>query len=165
MSCFECPVPNVLSEWSYPRCPLSTARVVPSRLSYPGWLSCPSCPVLAVIFWPFCFVSSLYSTIPSVFSDFPVPAFLFWLSCPSCLVPAVLPQLSYTSCPIPAVLSSLSCPGLPRMTCPRCPMSTDLPWLSHPLSCPSCPVLVVLSCPVLAVLSLLSCLVPAVLSW
>jgi hypothetical protein len=96
-----------------PRYPLLTTVVVPSRLS------CLSCPVLAVIFWPFCLCFLSWLHYPVGLSDFPVPAILSWLSCPRCPIPAVLPscpvpailsQLSYSGCPVPAVLSLLPCP-------------------------------------------------------
>jgi hypothetical protein len=52
--CPDCRVPALRSEWSCPRCPISTATVVPSWLSYP-----------CVMFWPFClyFLSWLYYPI------------------------------------------------------------------------------------------------------
>jgi hypothetical protein len=113
------------------------------------------------------------------------------MSCPRCslstgtVVPSQLCGLSWIccpGCPVPAVLS--------RLSCPRWPLLTDLPWLPISLSCPSSPVLAVMfwqscslfpvldalsqlsslaafaSCPVLAIASWLSypsCPVPAVL--
>jgi hypothetical protein len=106
LSCPGCPVPAVLSGWSCPRCPLSRSF-------------CFSCPVLAVMFWPFslCFLSWPY-----------YPVCLLRLSCPGCPVPKILSRLSCLSCPIPAFLSQLSCSGCPvpavlfRLSCSGCPI-------------------------------------------
>ncbi len=125
---------------SWMSCPiylLSTAVVVPSRLS------CLSCPVLAAIFWPFCpcFLSWLY--YPVSLSNFPVPVLLSQLP-----VLAVLSKLSYTSCPawlyctsrpIPIVLSLLPSPRCPVLAAqPRHPLSTAI---LMSLSCPGSPIL------------------------
>ncbi len=66
------------------------------RLSWIGWpgrLSCPGCPVLAV---------------------------MSWLSCPDCPVLAVLSLLSCPGCPVSAVPSQFSCPQLSFSCYPAC---------------------------------------------
>jgi hypothetical protein len=89
-------------------------------------LSCLSCPILAVIFLPFCSVSYPGCTIPSVFLTF-----LSKFSCPGFLVLAVLSWWSCPGCPVQAVLNQLSCPGCVQ-PCPSCPVLAA--QLRHP--CP-----------------------------
>ncbi len=163
----------VLFQMPYHDCP---ATDVPSPLP------CPSCPVLALIFWPsiLCFLSWLY-----------YPDCLLWLPSPGCLFPPVLSQLSCSialvSCsPVPPVLSLLPlliCPGWPvwptcpdwpvwavqssvvsdfmsQMSCPHFTIMAVLPQLSD-LNCPVPPALFLLSCSGrhdLAILSSLYCL-------
>ncbi len=88
---FICPVPAILSP-----------------------MPCPSCDVLAVIFW-----RSVLSVLSRVTCskcpapDYPVPAVLYWLLCHTSLLsvlsPTILSQLSCTGC-CATLLSSLSCP-------------------------------------------------------
>ncbi len=135
-------------------CPLS-----PFWLHYPDCLlqlSCPSYPVRL---------------------SCPGPDVLPRLSRPSGPTPAILsPALTCPFCPVLAVLSLLSCPGRHIMAflfslSVQCdlfgrPIQTDLSKLSFPLShllsCPKCPVLIVLtwkfccSCLVLVVMVQLS---------
>jgi hypothetical protein len=145
MYCHSCPVQVVLSQMLCPRCCLSTGTIGSSQLPCLSWMachrfpfSCLSCPLLAVIFSPFClcFLSWLYC--PVCLSEFPVPVLLSRLSCPACPVLAVLSRLvlsklSYTSCP-----AWLSCPGHPVLAvltllpCPTCPVLAAQP--RHP--CP-----------------------------
>jgi hypothetical protein len=123
--------------------PSLTILSLMSCQSYPVPCSCPSCPVIAIMFWPF---SSL--------------------SCPAGVIrltrQADLSRMTSTSWPVHPVLSRLSCTG--------CRVLADLSWLSchgcpSRLSCIivmsqlSCPVIFLLSFhlfPVLAVLSFLS---------
>ncbi len=182
LSCPKCPFPAVLSEWSCPRCHATDVLSQLAQLFHPGcpilagcpvqdifsqllWLYHPGYLVLVVLsLLPYsghsCHSASVSypgCTIPSVFltflSQFSVPAFLSWLSCPGCLVLAVLSKLPYTSCP-----ACLSCPRhpiqtvLPLLSSPSCPVLAAQP--RHPLStallmslsCPGSPIL----CPVQA---------------
>jgi hypothetical protein len=101
-----------------------------------AWLSCPSCPILALL-------PALMSLISG--SDCPV-----YLSCPDCPVLAVM---SLLSCSGRSVLSV--CPVLPVQADFRFPVLTILPRLVSPgfsttvvqsrLSCLSCHFLAVLS--------------------
>ncbi len=130
-----CPVQVALSQISYANCPATVVpcpcpiQAVPSLLScsrslssvffpvrnYPYcllWLSCNSCPVLAV---------------------------LSWLSCPGYCVLAVLSQLSCANCPAPAILftallillSNFCCPVL---ACPLCSPQAHFSRLKAQLS-------------------------------
>ncbi len=125
--------PAVLSEWPCPRCPISTAMVVPSLLS------CPSYTVLAVIFRPFClcFLYWMYYSLCPL-----------WLSSPCSPV-----QLFCPCCPILAVLSRLSCPAV--LFWPSCPLS----YLITPIVISSFPaqyIIILLSSPLCLVLHALS---------
>jgi hypothetical protein len=91
MSSPSCPVRVFLSQMSCPKCYVPDVLSQLARLLYPG------CPVLADLFllsysgrsatvsYPGCTTVYHLSFCPSS----PVPAFLSWLSCPSCLVKAV----------------------------------------------------------------------------
>jgi hypothetical protein len=137
------------SKISYPR------RAVPTVLSWlscharPTRLSCPSCPVLAAIFWP----SGPFLSVLAVISrlsflsvchvPLPVPAVLSQLSCLSCpakknRIPALLSPLYWPCCHILAFsvvsnLSSLTCPDRPvqanlsSLTCPAWPVRPNCP--------------------------------------
>jgi hypothetical protein len=108
------PVPDVLSQLACQGC----HATVP-----PSWLSFPSCPVLALIFWHSCllFPSCLYC-----------PNCPFRLSCP---VPPVRPSTLVPSSPVPAVLSlaAISWPSyrnvisvLSTLICPGLTCKADL---------------------------------------
>ncbi len=111
MSCPSCPVQVVLSKMSRPGCPLSTGTVVPSWLPYLSWMSCPRYLLsTAVDVLPGCLVLVVLSLLP--YSDHSAS-----VSYPGCTIPSVfLTFLSQFSCPrfpVLAVLSRLSCPGYP----------------------------------------------------
>jgi hypothetical protein len=106
------------------------------------WLSFPSIPVLAAIFWQPC---------PSR----PVLEVLSWQSCSACPVLAVLLRLSSPFCPLLTVLPWVSYPGNPVPPFQSCLPCSACPVLSvhFCVSCSACPVLPVLFClPVLPVL-------------
>jgi hypothetical protein len=163
-TCPDWPVSALQSHLSCPRCAVPTtlsyypSKVVLSVQVVLALLSCPCCHVLAIL-------SSLYSLgcIIQVLFDCPAPDVMSQHSCP---VPAVCPfwpaqgDLSGWLFPdrfVSAVLSLLSWP--------RCPVPTDLSWLTCPcchgvavqssLSCSVCNILTVwlscLGCPVQAV--------------
>ncbi len=118
----------VMPQMFYPNC---TVMAILSWLYYHGCtvrLSCPRCPVLAVIFWPSC---PLYPDLP-VLSQLSSPALLARLSCFRCPVPAVLSQLSSPNCHFPAVRTQHSGP---QLFCPRCPVF----FIMFILSCPIWP--------------------------
>jgi hypothetical protein len=80
------------------------------------WLSCPGCPVPAVLSrlsCPCCPSSPVLTVLTSVscadYRLLSVLAVLSRLSCPDCPVPTVLSRLFYSGCPAPAVLS---CPDI-----------------------------------------------------
>jgi hypothetical protein len=176
-----CPVQADLSRLTSPGCPLRpTCTDLPVQavlshchsrcraLDIMSRLYCHVCPATVVLSQmpiPCCYVLAIFSslscpafTIPTVFSDCPVPAVLS--SCPLRLSsPAVL-----SGCLVLAALPWLSCTGSLRLSCPNGFALAVLPWLS----CPSCPApaffpelffpsaLSLLSCyhrPVLSVLS------------
>jgi hypothetical protein len=89
LSCLSGPVPDVLS--------------LLSCHNYFIPLSCPTCPVLAVMFWP---VLS-YVSYPGMY----YPSCLLWLSCLSCPVAAFLSLLSFLGYLVLAVLSRAGCPA------------------------------------------------------
>jgi hypothetical protein len=152
-------------------------------LNYLFPISCPSCPILAVLSrlsCPGCPVQAVLSRRPVLVYAVPADlSFLCILSslscsgctctlqyypdhpvqqlCPSCLFLAV----HCPGCPVSAVLYRRSCFGCPFwLSGPGCPVWAVLSGLS----CPGCPVWAVLSglscpgCPVWAALSWLSCL-------
>jgi hypothetical protein len=181
MSCPGCPVPDVLSRMSCPRCSVR--------------LSCPGCPVPAILSR----LSCPGYLVPAILSRLSCPGYPVRLSCPSCPIPAVLSRLSCPSSPV-AVAAVLSCchdlTALSTLDLSGRLVWTDLSRLFYPSfsvpdvqsrlvlsycppwsSCPSSPILVVLSSlscsgrPVLSVLSWLyypdffcGCPVSAVLS-
>jgi hypothetical protein len=155
---------------------MSCAILLIPAHGYTVSLSCPSCPVLAVMLWQSCpmFPVLAVLTRPSYL------AFLSRLSSPGCPVPAARPCYSSSclSCPLPATLSTalrtllswlvlFVCPASPvyadlsgrtiSIYLYGCPVSVVPPQTSYPdcpfmvvpppLSCPSCPLLAVIFWP------------------
>jgi hypothetical protein len=125
-----------------------------------------SCPVLFKLSCTSCLVLSVMSGLLS--RDCPVRAILSQLPCPAILSTALLtpsPVVSVMSwsvpfCSVQAHLSMLTCQAdLSRLTCPCCPVQVVLSQMSYSncptMVIPSCFVLP--SCPALAVQPLLSC--------
>jgi hypothetical protein len=111
-------------------CPLRHVHAdLPSRLVQADlyWLSCPECPVMAVLpllslICPCCRVAvRSWLIIPADLSRCPVQAVLSKPSCPSR--------------PVQAILSKLSCPRplVPQLSCRRCPDMLSCPGRPCPL--------------------------------
>jgi hypothetical protein len=120
----QLPCPKVLPQLSCHGC---IGTVVPSRLP------CPSCPVLAVMFWPAlsslsCAAVLSLKSFLAILSRLSSPGPHSRPSCPLCPVPTVLSLKSCPSCPAPELLAPAL---LYPLSCPSCHV-----WLSCRLSCP-----------------------------
>ncbi len=138
---------------------------------YPG---CPvrhSCPVLVVIFWPYCSTSQVWlsqlscSACPVLVALLAVKdlAILFWLSCPDHIDLPPRFWISYSGCPSLVALFWLyhfGCPGLVVMYIVSCSDAT-VPAVLFRLSCSG--VLTLLSCSACHILPVLHLLYRTVL--
>ncbi len=132
LSCLCCPVLAVLYRltclgWPFRlTCPRFSVLPVLSQISSPSYLStvvpsrlsCPRCPILAVMFWPSCpLFPILY--YPDCLLRLSFPYFTLQLFFPIWqLVSPVLPRNFVQSSPGATIPLFLSCPGLFSISCP-----------------------------------------------